>query len=119
MENKIDLTPQAKLVLEKRYLKKNDKGEVIETPFEMFERVARVISNIDRFYNKDVDIEKTYENFLNVMINLEFLPNSPTLMNAGRELGLLSACFVLPVDDSLNEIFDSLKYTALIHQGGG
>lgn len=119
MENKIDLTPQAKLVLEKRYLKKNEKGEVIETPFEMFERVARVISNVDRFYNKDVDIEKTYENFLNVMINLEFLPNSPTLMNAGRELGLLSACFVLPVGDSLNEIFDSLKYTALIHQGGG
>jgi len=119
MENKIDLTPQAKLVLEKRYLKKNEKGEVIETPFEMFERVARLISNVDRFYNKDVDIEKTYENFLNVMINLEFLPNSPTLMNAGRELGLLSACFVLPVGDSLNEIFDSLKYTALIHQGGG
>ncbi|MGC9089742.1 MAG: LAGLIDADG family homing endonuclease [Caldisericia bacterium] len=115
----MDLTPQAKLVLEKRYLKKNEKGEVIETPFEMFERVARVISNVDRFYNKDVDIEKTYENFLDVMVNLEFLPNSPTLMNAGRELGILSACFVLPVGDSLNEIFDSVKYTALIHQGGG
>lgn len=94
MEKKIDLTPQAKLVLEKRYLKKNEKGEVIETPFEMFERVARVISNVDRLYNKDVDIEKTYEDFLNIMVNLEFLPNSPTLMNAGRELGQLSACFL-------------------------
>lgn len=119
MEKKIELTKQAKLILEKRYLKKNSNGEVIETPFEMFERVARVISNVDRLYNKDKDIEKVYEEFLSIMINLEFLPNSPTLMNAGRELGILSACFVLPVGDSLSEIFDSIKYTALIHQGGG
>ena len=94
MDKNINLTPQAKLVLEKRYLKKNEKGEVIETPFEMFERVARVISNVDRIYSKDVDIEKIYENFLDVMVNLEFIPNSPTLMNAGRELGQLSACFL-------------------------
>jgi ribonucleoside-diphosphate reductase alpha chain len=119
MEKKIELTPQAKLVLEKRYLKKNEKGEVIETPFELFERVARFIANIDRIYNKEVDIEKVYEEFLNMMVNLEFLPNSPTLMNAGRELGILSACFVLPVGDSLREIFDAVKYTALIHQSGG
>ncbi|MCX8095354.1 MAG: ribonucleoside reductase class II, partial [Caldisericia bacterium] len=119
MDKNINLTPQAKLVLEKRYLKKNEKGEVIETPFELFERVARVISNIDRIYNKDVDIEKVFEEFLNMMVNLEFLPNSPTLMNAGRELGILSACFVLPVGDSLTEIFDAVKYTALIHQSGG
>jgi ribonucleoside-diphosphate reductase alpha chain len=119
MEKKIELTPQAKLVLEKRYLKKNEKGEVIETPFELFERVARFIANIDRIYNKEVDIEKVYEEFLNMMVNLEFLPNSPTLMNAGRELGILSACFVLPVGDSLREIFDTVKYTALIHQSGG
>ena len=94
MEKKIDLSPQAKLVLEKRYLKKNEKGELIETPFEMFERVARVVSNVDRIYNKDIDIEKIYESFLDVMVNLEFLPNSPTLMNAGRDLGQLSACFL-------------------------
>ncbi|MDI6860750.1 MAG: ribonucleotide reductase N-terminal alpha domain-containing protein [Caldisericia bacterium] len=119
MEKEINLTPQAKLVLEKRYLKKNEKGEVIETPFELFERVARVIANIDRIYNKDVDIEKVFENFLNMMVSLEFLPNSPTLMNAGRELGNLSACFVLPVGDSLKEIFDAVKYAALIHQSGG
>ncbi len=119
MEKKIELTPQAKLVLEKRYLKKNEKGEVIETPFELFERVARFIANIDRIYNKEVDIEKVYEEFLNMMVNLEFLPNSPTLMNAGRELGILSACFVLPVGDSLREIFDAVKYAALIHQSGG
>lgn len=119
MDKNINLTPQAKLVLEKRYLKKNEIGEVIETPFEMFERVARVISNVDRIYSKDVDIEKIYENFLDVMVNLEFLPNSPTLMNAGRDLGQLSACFVLPVGDSLAEIFDSVKYAALIHQSGG
>ncbi len=119
MDKNINLTPQAKLVLEKRYLKKNEKGEVIETPYELFERVARFIANIDRFYNKESDIEKVYEEFLNMMVNLEFLPNSPTLMNAGRELGILSACFVLPVGDSLTEIFDAVKYTALIHQSGG
>ncbi|MBC7195177.1 MAG: ribonucleoside reductase class II, partial [Caldisericia bacterium] len=119
MDKNINLTPQAKLVLEKRYLKKNEKGEVIETPYELFERVARFIANVDRVYNKEVDIEKVYEEFLNMMVNLEFLPNSPTLMNAGRELGILSACFVLPVGDSLSEIFDAVKYTALIHQSGG
>lgn len=119
MDKNINLSPQAKLVLEKRYLKKNEKGEVIETPFELLERVARVIANIDRTYNKDVDIEKVFEEFLNMMVNLEFLPNSPTLMNAGRELGILSACFVLPVGDSLTEIFDAVKFTALIHQAGG
>lgn len=119
MDKNINLSPQAKLVLEKRYLKKNEKGEVIETPFELFERVARVIANIDRTYNKDVDIEKVFEDFLSMMVNLEFLPNSPTLMNAGRELGILSACFVLPVGDSLTEIFDAVKFTALIHQAGG
>lgn len=119
MDKNINLSPQAKLVLEKRYLKKNEKGEVIETPFELFERVARVIANIDRTYNRDVDIEKVFEDFLRMMVNLEFLPNSPTLMNAGRELGILSACFVLPVGDSLTEIFDAVKFTALIHQSGG
>jgi len=117
--SKVNLTKQAVFVLEKRYLKKNEKGEVIETPEEMFERVAKTIAEVDRIYDKEADIEKTYNEFLKVMEELKFIPNSPTLMNAGRELGQLSACFVLPVGDSLTEIFDAIKHAALIHQSGG
>lgn len=117
--SKLNLTKQAIFVLEKRYLKKNEKGEVIESPKDMFERVAKTIAEADRIYNKEADVEKTYREFLNVMEELKFIPNSPTLMNAGRELGQLSACFVLPVEDSLTGIFDSIKHAALIHQSGG
>ncbi|MCD6168653.1 MAG: ribonucleotide-diphosphate reductase subunit alpha, partial [Caldisericia bacterium] len=98
--SKVNLTKQAIFVLEKRYLKKNEKGEVIETPLDMFMRVAKTVAEADKIYKKDADVEKTYKEFLDVMVNLIFIPNSPTLMNAGRELGQLSACFVLPVGDS-------------------
>jgi len=113
----LKLTVNAVKILEKRYLLKDEKGRVVETPSGMFRRVARSIALPDRKYGGDV--EETARVFHNVMVNLEFLPNSPTLMNAGTDIGQLSACFVLPVEDSIEGIFDALKYMALIHKSGG
>src|SRR6195256_2300041 len=114
------LSENALRVLQKRYLKKDDKGRVIETPKELFARVAWNLAQAERNYGADErQVEETARWFFRIISNLEFLPNSPTLMNAGLELQLLSACFVIPVDDSLVGIFDALKQQALIHQGGG
>lgn len=116
----LNLSENCLKVLEKRYLKRNEDGTVIETAVDMFTRVARTIAEADKAYGKsDNDVERTATEFYRVMTSLEFLPNSPTLMNAGRELGQLSACFVLPVGDSMEEIFDSVKQAALIHKSGG
>lgn len=116
---KVELTEQALMILEKRYLKKDENGNVIETPEEMFERVAETIAKVDLIYDPNADVEAVKNIFYEMMASLDFLPNSPTLMNAGRPLGQLSACFVIPIEDSLVSIFDGLKYAALIHQSGG
>lgn len=116
----LKLSENSLRVLEKRYLKKDSNGKVVETPQEMFHRVAKTIAGADRnFKRSEEEISRLEGCFLDMMTNLEFMPNSPTLMNAGRELSQLSACFVLPIEDSMESIFDSIKYTALIHKSGG
>jgi len=116
---KIQLSENAMVVLEKRYLKKDNKGQVVETVEDMFSRVAKHIASAEILYNPKADIDYWEDKFYQLLASLEFLPNSPTLMNAGRELGQLSACFVIPIDDSMESIFDAVKYTALIHKSGG
>lgn len=115
-----NLTPNALKVLEKRYLKKDENGKLQETPDAMFKRVAAAIASAEVNYGKTpAEVALTEREFYEMMTSLAFLPNSPTLMNAGRPLGQLSACFVLPVDDSMESIFDGVKYAAIIHKSGG
>ena len=117
---KANLTANSIKVLERRYLKKDENGKVVETPEELFWRVAEVIASADKNYGTiESEIEKTKEEFYEMMAKLEFMPNSPTLMNAGRPLGQLSACFVIPIEDTMESIFTAVKDTALIHKSGG
>jgi ribonucleoside-diphosphate reductase alpha chain len=119
----IDLTENAVAVLKKRYLKKNEKGEPVERPIDMFRRVASNIAEGEFRFKEGEEARALYEEskekFLGIMLSRKFMPNSPTLMNAGRELQQLSACFVLPVEDSIDGIYDTLKHQAIIHKSGG
>ena len=115
----IKLSDNALRVLERRYLTKDGEGQVIETPQELFRRVAKHIASAELHYDIEADVSFWEEAFCQLITNMDFLPNSPTLMNAGHELGQLSACFVLPIEDSMESIFDAVKYTALIHKSGG
>ncbi|MBI5204778.1 MAG: adenosylcobalamin-dependent ribonucleoside-diphosphate reductase [Nitrospirae bacterium] len=113
----MDLTDNALKILQARYLLKDEKGRVIETPEAMFRRVAHAVASAERLYGEDSSLWADV--FYEIMSGLRFLPNSPTLMNAGKDIGQLAACFVLPVDDSMKSIFDTLKNAALILQSGG
>ncbi|UCE19870.1 MAG: vitamin B12-dependent ribonucleotide reductase [Gemmatimonadota bacterium] len=115
----LSLSENATKVLERRYLRKDERGELIETPEEMFRRVAKNIASAERKYNPNADVLRVEEEFYRTMSDLEFMPNSPTLMNAGTPLQMLSACFVLPVEDSMERIFDSVKHAALVNKAGG
>ncbi|MBI4682144.1 MAG: vitamin B12-dependent ribonucleotide reductase [Nitrospirae bacterium] len=120
MSTQLELSPSALKVLEKRYLKKDEEGKVIEGPESLFRRVAKAVASVELNYDKSgQNINNLEDRFYNLMTSLKFLPNSPTLMNAGRRLGQLSACFVLPVDDSMESIFEAVKNAALIHKSGG
>ncbi|TKJ39703.1 ribonucleoside-diphosphate reductase, adenosylcobalamin-dependent [candidate division LCP-89 bacterium B3_LCP] len=121
-QEKYSYSDNSLAVLKRRYLAKNDTGEIIETAEEMFRRVAKHVASAEKVFNKnlsDKDCQDIEDAFYHLMASLDFIPNSPTLMNAGRELGQLSACFVLPIEDSMEGIFNAIKYTALIHKSGG
>ncbi len=115
----IALSKNAMFVLEKRYLKKDSNGNIIETPEELFARVAKSIAAADKISDSKGNVNKTEKTFMQLLTNMWFIPNSPTLMNAGRRLGQLAACFVLPAEDSIESIFETLKHTAMIHKSGG
>ena len=116
----IGLTPNSLKVLEKRYLQKDEEGRPVETPEELFRRVAKTVAAADLMYGKsEAEVMLTEEDFYAMTTSLDFLPNSPTLMNEGRRLGQLSACFVLPIEDSMESIFEAVKHTAIIHKSGG
>ncbi|WP_051822432.1 vitamin B12-dependent ribonucleotide reductase [Desulfonatronum thiodismutans] len=114
------LPPNAEVVLNKRYLRKGGQGEILETPQELYWRVASAIAEEEAKYPASpYSVDELAHRFYELMTTYRFLPNSPTLMNAGTDLGQLAACFVLPVGDSMEEIFDAIKYAALIHKSGG
>jgi len=119
VEDDMKLSLNTLIVLASRYLQRDEKRKIIETPRQLFERVAKTIADVDKIYNTNADVDKTADEFFEMMSNFDFLPNSPTLMNAGTDIGQLSACFVVPVEDSISAIFDAIKITAIIHKSGG
>jgi ribonucleoside-diphosphate reductase alpha chain len=120
IQDDLKLPLNSLIVLATRYLRKDADGKIIETPKQLFKRVSSTIASVEKKYNvSDDEINRLADEFYNVMTKFDFMPNSPTLMNAGTKLGQLSACFVLPVGDSITEIFDAIKWAALVHQSGG
>lgn len=119
IKGKASITDNGKTVLKRRYLSKDEKGKACESPEELFARVAINISLADRKYDENADLGKTAKEFYELMANCDFMPNSPTLMNAGRALQQLSACFVLPIDDDMNSIMQTLFDTVMVHKSGG
>lgn len=115
----IQITGNARCVLEERYLKKDRRGRIAEKPEDMFRRVAHTIAKAELVFDPKADIKSREDEFYQVLANFEFLPNSPTLLNAGRRLGQLSACFVLPIEDSMKSIFGTMRDSALIQKSGG
>lgn len=115
----MNLSENAVKVLEKRYLSRDEDGKLLENPEGMFRRVAKTVAAADVEYYTTEEVAAIEREFFDMMANLEFLPNSPTLMNAGRPLGQLSACFVLPIEDTMEGIFETIKNAALIHKSGG
>jgi ribonucleoside-diphosphate reductase alpha chain len=116
----IALTENGRRVLEKRYLVKGEDGTVIETPEELFLRVAKAVAGAEKAFGKtEAEINELTGRFYGLMADLKFMPNSPTLMNAGRPLGMLSACFVLPVPDDMAGIFETMKHAAMVQKAGG
>ncbi|MEW5803766.1 MAG: adenosylcobalamin-dependent ribonucleoside-diphosphate reductase, partial [bacterium] len=118
-QDELKLPVNAIRVLQRRYLRKDDQGRLIETPARMFRRVAKTVARAERVYGPSSNAKRYEDEFYSLMVNREFMPNSPTLMNAGTPIGQLSACFVVPVEDSIQSIFDALKNMAMIHQSGG
>ncbi|MFW6011064.1 MAG: adenosylcobalamin-dependent ribonucleoside-diphosphate reductase [Desulfosalsimonas sp.] len=115
----LKLTAAARAVMEKRYLARDNLGNIIETPQQLFHRVARAVAAADRIFDPAASVVKTADAFESAMTSFAFLPNTPCLVNAGRPVGQLAACFVLPLEDNLESIFQTLKDTALIHRSGG
>jgi ribonucleoside-diphosphate reductase alpha chain len=119
VEDNLKLSLNSLSLLAGRYLIKDRNSKIIETPEGMFRRVAKAIALCDRLYDSNADIEKIEEEFYQMMVNLEFIPNAPTLYNAGTDIGQLSGCFVLPVEDSIEGIYEALKYQAIVQKSGG
>ena len=117
--NDLKVSVNAAKVLSHRYLLKDDEGKTIETPSRLFRRVAIAVAAADQLYDAETDVKAIEDTFYRLMAEFEFIPNSPTLMNAGTSMGQLAACFVIPVEDSIPAIFDSVKHMAIIHQSGG
>ncbi len=119
-DKKLNISENCLKVLERRYLKKDKNGKIVETPEQMFRRVAHHIAEADKIYGATpTQVKEIENNFYNIMSSFEFMPNRPNLMNAGRDLAQLSACFVIPIEDSMESIFEAIKNTALIHRSGG